>query len=234
MDKNLDLDGSIRPGLDILANEIVIALKKRTRFKQNLEIYEPGLVIGKPQISLLDYELNRQECCHAELGRYMYASQEALTDVSGTRLIIKRDTPENQVIPFSARQRPRIMSRYLQWIKAGCDEGSDSDTWGESVTADVAALLNICERINLGKYVAEFKYLENPEPFQNTNGRENALRELIVKKEREEAVLEMARKLAAHYEFDSGQAENWFRWMIECTVELEIDYLRERLKFDGF
>ena len=39
---DLDLVRSIRPGLDILANEIVIALKKRTRFAHNPEVYVPG------------------------------------------------------------------------------------------------------------------------------------------------------------------------------------------------
>ena len=51
----LDLAGTIRPGLDILANEIVIALKKRTRFLHNAPVYANGLIAGNPDISLLQY-----------------------------------------------------------------------------------------------------------------------------------------------------------------------------------
>ena len=69
MQKDLNLDKSIRPGLDILANEIIISLKKRSRYKQNLEVYRPGLVRDYPALSLLLYELARMEQVHAELGR---------------------------------------------------------------------------------------------------------------------------------------------------------------------
>ena len=43
---DLDLQGTIRPGLDILANEIVIGLKKRSRFKANAAVYRKGLVLS--------------------------------------------------------------------------------------------------------------------------------------------------------------------------------------------
>ena len=66
MEPGLDLQTSIRPGLDILGNEIVTALKKRSRLRRNPEIYTPGLVHGHPDVSLLDYELGRIERAHAE------------------------------------------------------------------------------------------------------------------------------------------------------------------------
>ena len=77
MHPELNLKLSIRPGLDILANEIVIALKKRTRFPTNGPVYSPGLVVPAPGQSLLRYELGRVESIHAELGRYTFASQKA-------------------------------------------------------------------------------------------------------------------------------------------------------------
>lgn len=229
MDFPMDLEGAIRPGLDMLANETIIALKKRSRYKQNLEIYKPGLVVGQPERTLLDYELNRMEKLHAELGRYMYASQEPFTDVSGTALIIKRSPPPSPVRPFAARLAPVIIDHYIKWVERGCAPGSDSNSWGESVTSDVNALLCIQERINIGKYVAEFKFQKEPDKFKETNGDAAALRALIVKKDREAEVLQKARKLAEHYAFDPNQAEDWFRWKIAQTVEVEIAYLRERI-----
>ena len=87
---HVDLEKSIRPGLDILANEIVIALKKRTRFRHNAEVYAPGLVVTDRSVSLLRYELERHERLHAELGRYTFASQESFTDVADVRPVIDR------------------------------------------------------------------------------------------------------------------------------------------------
>ena len=71
---HLDLAGKIRPGLDILANEIVIALKKRSRFPTNEPVYKPGLILTRPSVSLLEHVLNNIETCHAELGRYTFAA----------------------------------------------------------------------------------------------------------------------------------------------------------------
>src|SRR5690606_22543996 len=127
---------------------------------------------------------------------------------------IQRTPPPSPVKPFSSRMGPIIIEQYIQWVKRGCAPGSDSDSWGEAVTSDVNALLCIQERISIGKYVAEYKFQKAPDQFIETRGDAEALRELIVKKDREADVLKMARDLAAHYAFDPGQAEEWFEWMI--------------------
>lgn len=49
-------------------------------------------------------------------------------------------------------------------MNAAREEGSEESTHGETVTADVLALLAIMERVNLGKLVAESKYLETRSP----------------------------------------------------------------------
>ena len=228
MEVHLDLDGSIRPGLDILANEIVIALKKRSRFKQNLEIYRPGLVLDHPRISLLEYELARIEQIHAELGRYNYATQESFTDVNGIKLMIQRTPPDNQVQMIPSQKGDSIIRYYQDWIRQSCEPGSDSDTFGETVTADVSALQGIFERITLGKYVAEYKYQQDPESFGNCQGDPDQLRKLIVHKEREQNVLQIVEQLAEHYDFSGEQARKIFQWMIQVTVEVEIRYIQNR------
>jgi len=230
MDKSLDLNGTIRPGLDILGNEIVIALKKRIRFKQNPEIYRPGLVLSRPDLSLLEYELGRVEQVHAELGRYRYATQEAFTDVSDVALTIRRPDPESPVRMIPSRQGEAIIRFYRGWVEDCCDPGSDSDTYGETVTADVAALQGVFERITLGKFVAEYKYGQEREKFRATGGDAEAMRELIINREREKNVLILARRLAEHYAFPPEQAERIFQWMIEITIAVEIQYIRERMR----
>jgi chorismate mutase len=229
MEPGLDLQSSIRPGLDILGNEIIIALKKRSRLRQNPEIYSAGLVIDHPQLSLLDYELGRIERAHAELGRYTYASQEAFTDISDVAPVIDRAAPPVPIRPMPSGVGPRVVAYYKDWIVQGCPQGSDSDTFGETVTADVSALLAIIQRVNLGKYVAEIKFAEAPEKFHSTNGDREGIIDLIVRRDREAEVEQLAMRLGEHYEFDPEQARALFRWMIDTTVDIEVDYIRMRM-----
>jgi len=226
---DLDLQGRIRPGLDTLANVIVIALKTRMRFAQNLAIYQPGLVLTDPDLSLLDYELSRIEHCHAELGRYTFADQESYSDVSGVAPVINRQTPVSPVRSMSANVGSRVIEFFLQWIEQACEKGQDASTYGETVTADVDALLAIMERVNLGKLVAESKFTEATESFMDTKGDRQAMLGLIVREDREAKVFELAEMLAQHYEIDVEQTVSVFRFMVATTIDIEVDYLRLRI-----
>ncbi|MHC5021471.1 MAG: chorismate mutase [Planctomycetota bacterium] len=232
MHPQLDLTRSIRPGLDILANEIIIALKKRTRFPRNPEIYAPGLVVSDPAVSLLDYELAAVERLHAELGRYTYASQEPFTDVAEVEPVIARAPPPNPIRVERGTVAPTVRASYRDWIASSCAAGSDPDTYGETVTADVSALLAMIERVNLGKFVAEYKYAENPARFADTAGDREAIITLLVRQDREAQVYDLARRLAEHYDFDPDQAAAIFERMIAATIDVEVEYIRRRLAGD--
>lgn len=227
---DLDLQGRIRPGLDTLANVIVIALKTRTRFLQNHPIYAPGLVLTDAGTSLLDYELARIEHCHAELGRYKFADQESFSDVSEVESIIDRNTPDSPVRKMNSGVGDRILAFYKNWVSSACTEGADATTYGETVTADVDALLAILERVNLGKLVAESKFAAATEKFMQTNGDRDAMLELIVRRDREDKVIELAETLAKHYELGVQHTVDVFRFMISTTVDIEVDYLKLRIR----
>ncbi|MCB1741680.1 MAG: hypothetical protein KDK91_15000 [Gammaproteobacteria bacterium] len=229
MHPELDLGRTIRPGLDILANEIVIALKKRTRFAHNAPVYAPGLVRAAPHRSLLDYELHIVERGHAELGRYLYAGQESFSDVSAVQPVIVRETPSSPVTRMHSGCGPRIVEFYRQWIHTACKPGDDSNSYGETVTADVNALLNIMERVNLGKFVAESKIRQAPERFVQTGGDREAILALIRHRDREQDVFNLARRLAEHYQLAPEHAVSVFEFMVELTIDIEIDYIRMRL-----
>ncbi len=226
---DLDLQKTIRPGLDILANEIVIGLKKRTRFSVNHAVYQPGLVPSTPQLSLLEYELAKIEQCHAELGRYAFAAQDAFTDISDIKTVIARQAPDSPVKAMASGVGQRIIDFYRDWITRACPAGENQNTFGETVTADVSALLAIMERVNLGKLVAESKYLEMPDAFKATNGDRDGMLEFIVRKDRENKVIELAETLALHYDLAPERAVEVFQFMIAVTVDIEVDYLRLRI-----
>jgi len=225
----LDLAGKIRPGLDILANEIVIALKKRTSFPGNFQIYKPGLVVSQPSATLLEHTLKKVERCHAELGRYTFAAQEAFTPVDNIAPIIHRTPPDSPLHPMTSGVGHHIIDFYQQWISQACRAGENTDTYGETVTADVVALLAIMERVNLGRPVAEAKFREQPDAFIDTDGNRDALLGLLVKKDREVQVLELARNLAERYNLPASHVVDTFNFMIKTTIDIEIDYLRMRI-----
>ena len=225
---SLDLAGSIRPGLDLLANEIVIALKKRTRFKVNQPIYAPGLLPKHPKLSLLEYELGLVERQHAELGRFAFAEQDAFTDVADVELIMDR-TPDNAVAIMPRRAGDKILEFYLTWINKACEPGVDNNTYGETVTSDVAALMTIMERVNLGKLVAESKFQSIPDAFRATGGDRDQMLQHIVRKDRESAVRAMAADLGRDYGLEPSLVVDVFDFMIQITVDIEVDYLQMRL-----
>ncbi len=226
---DLDLQGTIRPGLDILANEIIIGLKKRIRFVSNDAIYQPGLVISESEQSLLQYELARIEQCHAELGRYAFTTQDAFSDVSGVQSVLKRTAPESPVKVMASGVGPRIVEFYNSWIQTHCEHADDSKTYGETVTADVVVLLGIMERVNLGKQVAESKFSELTDEFIATGGDREEMLKLIVRRDREQKVIELSKSLARHYELPEATAVSVFEFMIAVTVDIEVDYLRMRI-----
>ncbi len=227
---DLDLQGTIRPGLDILANEIIIGLKKRSRFVSNAAIYQPGLVIPQPEQSLLMYELSRIEQCHAELGRYTFTTQDAYTDVSAVENVLDRSAPDSPVKGMASGVGQRIIDFYNDWILTHCDNADESKTYGETVTADVVVLLAIMERVNLGKQVAESKFMQLTEDFIATGGDRDAMLKLIVRSDREQQVIELSKNLARHYELPEAAAVSVFEFMIAVTVDIEVDYLRMRIK----
>ncbi len=226
---DLDLAGTIRPGLDILANEIVIALKKRTRFPVNRAIYVPGLVQGDNSVSLLEHTLASVEQIHAGLGRYAFATQDAFTDISVVTPVMEREVPVTGIRDISVPVGPKVTAFYLSWIERACPPGDQTDNYGETVTADVGALMAILERVNLGRPVAESKFLDLSAEFKACNGSRECMRSLLVRKDREQVVLDLAAQLAKRYEMPEDSVVPVFEFMIETTVDVELDYLAERV-----
>lgn len=225
----LDLAGTIRPGLDTLANEIVIALKRRSRFPANQPVYTPGLVVGSPDITLLQYELLAAERNHAELGRYAYAAQDSFNDMSDVKPVIERRTPQSAVKRMPSGVGEKIIDFYLAWVGKACEQGTDENTFGETVTTDVLALLAVMERVNLGKVVAESKLQEQPDAFLKTGGDRDAMLALIVRPDRQDKVFDLARELATRYEVPEILVVELFEFMVATTIDIEVDYLRIRL-----
>jgi len=85
----------------------------------------------------------------------------------------------------------------------------------------------------LGKLVAESKYQSMPDAFRETGGDRDQMLNYIVREDRESAVRSMAAELAEHYGLSSKLVVSVFDFMINTTVDIEVDYLRLRLGVDA-
>ena len=70
--------------------------------------------------------------------------------VRGIEPVIVREAPSNPIDPTHMDTGSWVLERYRAWVRRACRDASEPDTYGETVTADVTALLSILERINLG------------------------------------------------------------------------------------
>ena len=148
-------------------------------------------------------------------------------------MIMQRKPPDNPVEIMPSLAGNRIKAFYFDWLNGACEPGTNEGTFGETVTSDVATLLAIMERVNLGKLVAESKYQSMPEAFRETGGDREQMLQYIVRKDREAAVRNLAGELANTYGLQSAAVVSVFDFMIDTTVDIEVDYLRMRMGFDS-
>ena len=144
-------------------------------------------------------------------------------------MVVRRDPPTSPIRDYHAGMGVEVIEKYQGWVERFCGPGTDTDTFGETVTTDVEALLNIFERINQGKLVAEFKYQQQPEAFIESGGDTAVIRSLVVREDREQVVLESASQVARHYDLDPEPVLDVFQWMIKKTVAMEVGYIRNRI-----
>ena len=53
--------------------------------------------------------------------------------------------------------------------------------------------------------------------------------ELIIRKDRMQEVIDLSRRLAAHYELDAEHVTTVFEFMMQLTIDVEIHYIRNRM-----
>ena len=103
--------------------------------------------------------------------------------------------------------------------------GEDPQTYGETAYLDAELLEFLNMRINKGRFVAIDKARNNPQLWEIVSDRK-ILGDLLQNREREEHVLQKALSTATAYGLDQSIAELVFRWVIDQTLELEVEYLQ--------
>ncbi|KAI6147191.1 chorismate mutase [Pisolithus tinctorius] len=160
-----------------------------------------------------------------------------------TRFIVPRIT-QRATIALSALKRSNGI--------VGGDECEDDANYGSAATIDVEILQAISKRVHYGKFVAESKFRDHPAAFVPHIRSRNAaeLEELIMRRDVVQKLLTRLRRKAATYaqEFGpdgepianshlngnakvdvDGVVELYENYIIPLTIEVEVDYLLQRL-----
>lgn len=210
----LSLD-SIRASLIRQEETIIFALIERAQFLQNKVVYEKkgfGDLRGddnEDDLSLLEYMLIGTERLHAKVRRYTSPEEHAFfpeklppgCTLEGMRTL---DYPE-LLSPIGDADKINfnsvLFSTYLNQIVSSIAREGDDEQHGSTVNCDVAVLQALSKRIHYGKFVAESKYLSDPEEYQRLVDANDAdgVMELLTNIAVEEKVLRRARLKAATY-----------------------------------
>lgn len=211
----------VRKKLDLLTLRIINRLAYRTTFPLNLKVYE------KPENgkSMLEIAIERKERYFAELGRWKFPDQRPLSKQKLPKPVIPRSIPQERPnVEIDVVEE--VKGFFIELIKDLCKESDDPNSYGETVDCDADILELLFERIMLGLYVANSKANSDPK-IKDIIGSPKLLEEKLRNMPREEEVVEEARKCAEQNNLNPAVIERCFRWIINETTKVEIEYLQK-------
>ena len=237
-----------------LEDTIIFHLIERVQFPLNKTIYVPGGVqIPDNKLSLFDWMLREQERLQSLVRRYQSPDEypffpDALQEPILKPLNYPKILHENDV-----NVNDKLKQSYIEHIlPAACrqsdrgDRGESQENYGSAATCDVLLIQSLSRRIHFGKFVAEAKFVKDPERFVKLikAGDTKGIDEAITDAKVEQKVLERLKLKAETYGTDpdssiaSASAKvnadavkaMYKDWVIPLTKEVEVDYLMQRLK----
>jgi chorismate mutase len=219
----LSLD-SIRASLIRQEETIIFALIERAQFRQNLKVYQPGALISPgngdgedQQQSFLQYMMMGTEALHATVRRYMSPEEhpfypDRLPTSKQGRVLEDLEFPtllSDLNGAASENFNPILLKKYVEWVVPSICEPGDDEQHGSTALCDVALLQALSKRIHYGKFVAESKFLSDPNEYErlvDTNDADGVMK-LLTNEVVEAKVLRRARLKAATYGHEPLLAE---------------------------
>ena len=219
---------------------IIFALLERAQFAVNACIYVPGAVgRGMEHESLVGYMLHETEKIHARVRRYTSPDEHPFYRDLPSPILEPLHFEENPLRPNNVNRNPDIREVYEQKIVPFICPAGDDAQYGSSSVCDVLCLQALSRRIHYGKFVAESKYQQDPESFDEVveAGDATRIRLLITDDKVEERVRRRVAMKARTYGQDVDRGRNSYkiepsrivelyrRWIIPLTKEVEVAYL---------
>jgi chorismate mutase len=220
-------------------------LIERAQYRRNHQIYDSKAnklrsAYGAP-LSFLEWMLIETERLHAKVRRYTSPEEHAFYPQFISQPILPElDYP--QILKVD-KNMININGEIMRWYVAKiidrlCAHGDD-EQYGSSVLCDITAMQAISRRIHYGKFVAESKYLTDPETYKDLIYKNDAIGilQLLTNVEVEKNVLKRAYLKASTYGRDiTGTMEGYkvdpilivdiYRDMIiPLTKDIEVRYL---------
>jgi len=211
----LSLD-SIRASLIRQEETIIFALIERAQFRQNKVVYEPGasgldsIVNGDDKSSFLEHMLTETEKLHSAVRRYKSPEEHAFYPeklMSDCAQYLKQDLEYDSGLLSDVGDASKVnfneilLKKYINDVVPSICAKGDDEQHGSCVLNDIAVLQALSKRVHYGKFVAESKYLGDPEGYQalvDANDAEGVMK-LLTNEAVELKVLRRARLKAATY-----------------------------------
>ena len=212
---------AVRQRLTKMTDRILMRLHDRAGFPLNRAVYTPGAIAipGRRDVSLLDFAIEGLEAYHASLGRFEFPDQFALSAAGRPR----SPSPDERV---QIELREKLERFYVgELLPRLCSPADDPNCYGETAYCDADLLALLHERLHVGRDVARAKVEREPELW-GVVADEDEIRERLTDRPREEAVIADAMKAAERYALDGSLVQFLFRWVIDTTLELEVEYLK--------
>lgn len=244
----------IRYQLIRLEDTVLFSLIERAQFPLNSNIYVPGAIpIPGSKLSFSDWVLREQERIQSRIRRYQSPDeypffQDAMEDLILPPLAYPKILWQNNVDVNN-----ELKTRYVKDILPGVCPTPEreerkreaQENYGSAATADVTCLQSLSRRVHFGKFVAESKFLEDPEKFVGLieAGDRKGIDEAITNSAVEKKVLERLKLKAEMYGTDPNMDSQAPRkinvdavvamykdHVIPLTKVVEVEYLMQRLK----
>lgn len=209
---------SIRATLIRQEETIIFALIERAQYRQNQAVYIKKDNLGNPPgstvpegsengpLSLMEYLLIGTEALHYAVRRYTSPEETPFFPdrLPNEKVMMELDYPELLSSIGGASDvnfNEILMKKYLEVTVPSIAVPGDDEQHGSTVLCDVAVLQAISKRVHFGKFVAESKYLADPEGYQRLvdAGDSDGVMALLTNSVVEEKVLRRARLKAATY-----------------------------------
>jgi chorismate mutase len=244
----------IRYQLIRLEDTVIFHLIERAQFPLNATIYQPGAIpIPSTTLSFSDWVLREQERLQSRIRRYQSPDETPFfPDALEDPILPPLEYPPI-LWPNDVDANPVLKDRYVREIlPAVCpprqreEKAADAqENFGSAATADVMCLQSLSRRVHFGKFVAESKFLQDPEKYVRLikAGDTKGIDEAITDAKVEQKVLERLRAKAEMYGNDpnldtdapkkipvEAVVDMYRSHVIPLTKVVEVDYLMQRLK----
>lgn len=220
MKQSLEL-GDLRERLRMLEDDIIMDLYKRSRYASNDKIY---LSEG-----LLDTLLKGTEKLHRAAGRYDDRREHPFFPIAPDSK--RTEKKGDGVAPVKVNKNAELKAKYIEFVEKLCRHGDDDAEYGTCAVLDINALQDISYRIHLGEFVAEAKWKSNKNTLAPLikSGKWKEVEEALRDRSVEAKILESVEKKGERYNLDPKFVSTFYlKVIIPLTIEVEIDYLKQR------